>query len=160
MNIFVVDQDPTIAAQSLCDKHIPKMLLESVQLLCATYHTNGPLVLQVPYKVSYRNHPCTKWVRVSKDNFRWLTQHAKAIASEFNLRFHKMHACEKPLQWCEAYSSELTFSSIYLTDFTQAMPVLYKNKDAVTAYRTYYKMDKSRFAKWNKGRSAPDWWQP
>ena len=29
MNIFVVDQDPRIAAQSLCDKHVVKMILDS-----------------------------------------------------------------------------------------------------------------------------------
>ncbi len=32
MNIFVLDKDPAIAAQMLCDKHIVKMLLETAQL--------------------------------------------------------------------------------------------------------------------------------
>jgi hypothetical protein len=159
VNIFVVNQDPVIAAQSLCDKHVPKMLLESTQLLCSAFHTNGPLALNIPYKLSYKNHPCTKWVRQSQDNFEWLLQHSKGIVSEFNLRFNKPHACEKILNWCEQNMSELTFSARTLTDFAQAMPENYKSKDAVSAYRTYYRIDKSRFAQWNKGRNAPDWWQ-
>lgn len=158
MNIFVVNQDPVIAAQSLCDRHVPKMLLESAQLLCSAFHTNGPLVLNIPYKLSYKNHHCTKWARQSTDNFNWLLQHAKGIASEFNLRFNKLHSCEKILSWCEQNMSELAFPATSLTDFAQAMPVTYKNKDVVKAYRAYYKTDKSRFARWSKGRSAPDWW--
>lgn len=33
MNIFVVDTDPRKAAQSLCDKHVVKMVLETAQIL-------------------------------------------------------------------------------------------------------------------------------
>ena len=33
VNIFIVHADPVVAAQSLCDKHVPKMLLESAQML-------------------------------------------------------------------------------------------------------------------------------
>ena len=35
MNIFYVDQDPVVAAQMMCDKHIIKMILESAQMLCS-----------------------------------------------------------------------------------------------------------------------------
>ena len=35
MNIFYVDRDPVIAAQMMCNKHIPKMILESAQMLCS-----------------------------------------------------------------------------------------------------------------------------
>ena len=34
----------------------------------------------------------------------------------------------------------------------------YKNKDYVTAYRKYYIGEKKPFAKWIKGRPAPEWW--
>ena len=33
MNIFVVDEDPVIAARQLCDKHVVKMILETAQML-------------------------------------------------------------------------------------------------------------------------------
>ena len=30
--------------------------------------------------------------------------------------------------------------------------------NSVTAYRRYYNNDKKYFAKWEKGRSCPEWW--
>ena len=33
MNIFCLHEDPKIAAQMSCDKHVVKMILESAQLL-------------------------------------------------------------------------------------------------------------------------------
>jgi hypothetical protein len=38
------------------------------------------------------------------------------------------------------------------------MPDQYRNKNYVTAYRDYYKGEKT-FAKWEKGRQQPEWWQ-
>ena len=37
MNIFVVDEDPRVAAKSLCDKHVVKMIVESGQMLSTTH---------------------------------------------------------------------------------------------------------------------------
>ena len=37
MNIFILDEDPHVAAQMLCDKHVPKMIIESAQML-STVH--------------------------------------------------------------------------------------------------------------------------
>ena len=34
MNRFIVDEDPVIIAESLCDQHIVKMPLEEAQMLC------------------------------------------------------------------------------------------------------------------------------
>ena len=45
-----------------------------------------------------------------------------------------------------------------LTPFAQAMPDQYKCIDAVRAYRNYYRCEKAYFAKWQKGRAAPQWW--
>ena len=38
MNIFVLDEDPTTAAQMHCDKHVPKMCVEAAQMM-AYYHS-------------------------------------------------------------------------------------------------------------------------
>ena len=45
-----------------------------------------------------------------------------------------------------------------LTPFAQAMPDEYKSANAIDAYRRYYIMEKAYFAKWDKGRAAPQWW--
>jgi len=43
--------------------------------------------------------------------------------------------------------------------FPQCMPDQYKVEgDPVAAYRNYYKGEKAYFARWNKGRASPEWW--
>jgi hypothetical protein len=37
MNIFILSQDPVTAAQMQCNKHIPKMIVESAQMLCTSH---------------------------------------------------------------------------------------------------------------------------
>ena len=37
MNVFVLDDDPVVAAQLQCDKHVVKMIVESAQML-STIH--------------------------------------------------------------------------------------------------------------------------
>ena len=41
MNIFFLDKTPEKSAQYLCDKHIPKMLLESCQMLSTALRPAG-----------------------------------------------------------------------------------------------------------------------
>ena len=46
MNIFFVDPDATKAAQSLVDKHVVKMVLESAQLLSTAHRVlDGHMVV-------------------------------------------------------------------------------------------------------------------
>lgn len=154
MNIFATDLDPHVSARNLCDKHVPKMLLESCQMLCSPYPINI-----APYKRSYYNHPCTIWVRLSIENYEWLLLHADGISKEYSFRFGKYHKCNKVLNWCVDNYKLLNLPSIGLTKFAMAMPDIYKNtNDPINAYRSYYKGTKGRFAKWTKGRSSPVWW--
>ena len=37
MNLFVLNENPVIAAQEQCDKHINKMVIESAQMLSTTH---------------------------------------------------------------------------------------------------------------------------
>jgi len=41
MNIFFLDKTPYKAALALCDKHVPKMLLESCQMLSTAVQANA-----------------------------------------------------------------------------------------------------------------------
>ena len=73
MNIFVVDQDPVTAANSLCDKHVPKMIVETTQMLVSALRRHGasdddvPLTKSgTPHKGGYPNHPATRWVGDSR----------------------------------------------------------------------------------------------
>ena len=48
MNIFVLDDDPAIAAQMMCDKHIPKMIVETFQMLGSALRRHGATDEQMP----------------------------------------------------------------------------------------------------------------
>ena len=149
MNIFVLDKNPHVAAMYACDKHVVKMILESAQMLCSVQPEGT-----APYKRSFYNHPCTKWVRASSANYDWLIEHARALCTEYTRRYGKVHKSEKVIDWCDANRPELP--DVGLTPFAQAMPEDYKNEDAVEAYRTYYRNDKRRFATW-KDVDPPTW---
>lgn len=84
MNIFVTHADPYLSALWLDDKRRNKMLLESVQLMCTVVRVLDPNVVWPSlYKATHVNHPCAKWARASKENFRWLYKHAGALANQW-----------------------------------------------------------------------------
>ena len=80
MNIFVVDEDPEVAARQLCDKHVVKMILESAQMLCTVAHEHG---FVAPYKKAHPKHPCTLWAGKSPENWSWLIAHGLAMPEQY-----------------------------------------------------------------------------
>jgi len=172
MNIFVVETDPTSAAQSLCDKHVPKMTVESVQMLVSALRRHGatdndvPLTAKgTPHKGGYSNHPSTRWAGDSSENFFWLFEHAVALCDEFSFRFNKEHACFKQLD--KILESENFIPRGGLTDIALCVGEELHTKfgktyahidEAVDIYREFYIIDKTDFAKWDKGRTFPSWW--
>lgn len=155
MNIFVLHTDAKLAAEMMCDKHVPKMVLETAQLLCSIY-PNG----KAPYRRTHYNHPCAKWARQYSENYWWLLQHGHHLAMEYERRYHKMHKSYKVISWCIDHWHQLELSRKAPKDieFVQCMPEQYKiPNDPVQAYRNYYIGEKARFAKW-KYTDPPDWW--
>jgi len=66
MNIFVLDTDTKTCAQYHCDKHVVKMILESIQILPTALNKKG---FVTPFKSTHHNHPCVLWAESSYDNF-------------------------------------------------------------------------------------------
>ena len=160
MNIFVLDEDPVIAAQMQCDKHIVKMPLETAQMLCSVWHRYG-LGDKVPYKEAHKKHPCTLWAGDSMDNYNWLWLHGMELCFEYTRRYNKIHKCQQVIMDLSYPSpSKFNFDNYFGTPHPQCMPDEYKcaSDDAVLAYRKYYVNDKKDIAKWEKGRDAPDWY--
>lgn len=153
MNIFVLDRDPKIAAQMMCDKHVVKMVLEAAQMLSTIQHKNG---MEPPYKPTHANHPCTRWAGTSTQNYSWLWHHGMSLCEEYTHRYGKTHKCQQlitgPLATVPPLPSDV------MTPFAQAMPEQHKRPDAVEAYRQYYIHEKARFAKW-KNREVPEWFK-
>ena len=150
MNIFVLDENPVIAANYACDKHVVKMILESAQMLCAVQPEGT-----APYKRSFYNHPCTKWVRASTENYEWLIDHAMGLCSEYTRRYDKVHKSQKVIEWCNANRPELPTGS--LTEHHKCMPDHCKTESVVESYRQYYVIEKSYFAQWKDG-NIPEWY--
>jgi len=182
MNMFVLHSDPIIAARMVCDKHCPKMIVESGQMLSTAHRMIDGYIEKRPsksglrlinywvhpdkeledilYRAVHHNHPCTIWTRESKENYQWHYEHFIGLCDEFEKRFGKVHATrqklEDPLR--EAPSNMLNSN---ITTFPQAMkkyPECMVEGDPVQAYRNYYHYSKP-FAKWEKGTPAPDWWE-
>lgn len=153
MNIFVLDEDPVLAAQMLCDKHAPKMALEYAQLLCGVFPENS-----APYKRTHYNHPCSLWARQSIQNYDWLIEHALETFNQYSFRFKREHKSFEVLAWCDSNKKILKFPQNKLTSFAVAMPEEFRLKGVVESYRNYYIKSKSRFAKWEKGVLAPEWY--
>lgn len=150
MNIFYVEANAALAARSLCDKHVVKMILESAQLLSSAHEK--PIV-SAPRSVY--NHPCAKWVRLSHVHYRWLLLHMKELLNEYTFRYGKAHAYEKYVSVL-ADTREINFSQKFWTDPPLAMPVEYHSDTAVDSYRHYYRVGKRHLHSWTK-RGAPTW---
>ena len=157
MNIFFLDKTPEKSAQYLCDKHIPKMLLESAQMLSTAIqrHTGE---LDYLYKSAYPKHPMTIWVGDNRDNFTWALYNAFCINNEYEYRFKKNHKSYKVIKNIIDFELMAHIPDGDFTDPPQCMPDEYKDNDYVTAYRNFYKGEKEYFAKWEKGRQQPEWW--
>ena len=183
MNIFVLDEDPVQAARYLDDVRLPKMCVESAQMMAASLRRHGatdeqmPLTkpkwinaldgtdtmwfVQTPYLGGYKHHPCTVWAGDSRANFVWLALHAIEQCKEYTRRFGKEHACYGPINHMARMWKTAKFEENYMTPFAQAMPDEYKDDDdVVKAYRSYYKSKE-----YSKGgvkyirADVPTWWE-
>jgi len=148
------------------DKHVSKMILEAVQMLCTTMHIVDPdnEVSQVIklYKIAHKNHPVTIWMRTSLANYMWTLDLVNAMHDEWKYRYdhppEKLHKSYIVATYLRKYAPTADkFPETGLTAFAQAMPTECKSEDAVEAYRRYYQTpDKQKIATWKK-REHPTW---
>ena len=183
MNIFALSKCPRKAAQYLIDKHVVKMILESVQMLCTAFVLVAPpealaeLEKKVKlYKPCHKNHPCTIWARERKVNFVWLCCLASQIGKEYTFRYKKTHKSEKLIKplldaILKLNANETNFvidntlSKLKLTDFALAMPDEIRKgktrapiKEAIELYKKYYfKKLENSWAVYKRGREPPIW---
>jgi len=151
MNIFLLDKNPRKCANSHCDRHVVKMILESAQMLCTTHWATGAVA---PYKPTHINHPCTIWVRESLENYVFLCELALELCREYTWRYGRVHKTQEIIEWCFANKPKLPSNG--LTSFAQAMPDKFKSGNAVNSYRNYYSKAKKHLLKYTK-RTMPSW---
>lgn len=157
MNIFVLHDNPVVAARYLCDKHVVKMTLETAQILSTVWHQYNEEIPEPHYRSTHENHPCVKWAGMTKDNYQWLVAHGRALVAEHHLRYpasptHGSSAIIEAL----ARPPRAIENRQGLTPYAQAMPEQYRREDAVVAYRLYYLSEKSHMATW--ANCEPPYW--
>lgn len=181
MNLFILDTCPIEAAKQQCDKHVPKMIVESAQMLSTAHRMldgdlerrpskSGKTMVKywkmksnhfesLLYKAVHMHHPCTVWTMESSDNYRWHYDHFLALCDEYTYRYGKIHKTDRVLR--EALG-ELPLNIDYgpMTPFKLAMksnPECIALGDPVKAYQAFYQTKQDRFKMvWTK-REVPSW---
>ena len=154
MNLFVLDEDPAVAAEYHCDKHVVKMILETAQIL-STVHRKYGYDGDELYRKTHANHPCTVWAGESTENYRWAHDLFVALCDEYTLRYGRVHASQRLVEPLAEPPAGVSHGK--LTPFAQAMPEDVRGDNAVEAYRRYYMTHKATIARWAHGPKPP-WW--
>lgn len=171
MNIFFLSFDPEECARYYCDQHVLKLIIEIAQMLYCAHHVcekNDKWKKSSPdnaYKQCFTNHPITKWCRQSKEHYSFACKLGLELCKEYTYRYNKIHKTQKHLEWLKehsnlAFDTNLEYSQKQyvsrkilnnkLTPIPLAMPSEYNDPDPITAYRTYYKEEKLKFARYTK----------
>ena len=120
-----------------CDKHVFKMILETVQMICTTHHLLGGNDHDIPYKSTHVNHPCNRQLRDSVENYNWLMSLITYLNDEYR------HSYDKDVNH-KSYDAvknppDPNLPNIPRTRFARAMPNEIKiNQGIVKSYRNHY----------------------
>ena len=179
MNRFIIEDTPDAIARSLCDQHIVKMPLEEAQMMCTAVWELEPRWAEKYglYKPVHKKHPCTLWVMKSSGNFAFAFALYDAMLKEYTFRYGREHGAGKHRKVLKSlrFIAPLiptTREPVFpqkdpLSPYTglTAHPQCFSGHDdcktdedwPIVAYRAFYTIDKSRFARYNKGRDKPFW---
>lgn len=179
MNLFILDNDPVIAAQSQCDIHVNKMIVESGQMLSTVHRMldgtmerrlskSGKVRVQywkldderedILYKACHFNHPCTIWTRESVGNYEWHYEHFIALCKEKEYRTGKEHLTYTKL----GKILKRPPYNILIDPMTPFKLAMKSNPECmmecpVESYRAFYQTKQHRFKmNWTK-RQVPEW---
>jgi len=139
MNIFFLHWKPKKAARYHLDRHVVKMILETMQLLCTAILCCDDTVEDLPCKMTHKNHPSAIWVRMSIANWLWLRDLGTSLCKEYTRRYGKKHRYNDSFDTLPLPQ----LPDIPFTPPTQAMPENYKRDNSsvdetIKAYRAYY----------------------
>ena len=163
MNRFIIEETPHKIAKSLCDQHIVKMPLEEAQMLCTALWHHVPDYAEEHdlYKPVHQKHPCTLWAMETRANYWFAMDLYGLMLLEYTKRYGKVHGASK--------HKEAIYQGTWLIpDLTDgkmtAHPQCFSGHDQlktdevfpILAYRRFYIVDKSRFARY-KYTEKPKW---
>ena len=174
MNIFYIDKDPSLAAKTMVDSHVVKMILESAQLLSTAHRVlDGDEFISfsgkrkvtryvlpddresILYSATHINHPSSVWVRQSDQHYNWLVYHFVALCEEYTVRYKKTHKSQTLFPYLKNLPTNIPKAGF--TSPPCAMDDAYIiSEDAVENYRNYYSCGKSHLHQWTN-RPIPEW---
>lgn len=154
MNLFASSPDPVVAASSLADRHVVKMVVETAQILSTALILRGHDGSGL-YKPTHRAHPSVVWAASDDRALCWALDHGLALLNEYTVRYQKQHksaavydviaglvaACEPP------------------DAFVYVGPDEHGDSDPHLAYRRYLAAKYAAWgamARWTR-RARPDW---
>jgi hypothetical protein len=93
------------------------------------------------YRPVHLHHPCTRWIRASKENYLFACELAIAIGEEYKFRYGKIHMCLEHATWLSNHVPNLPETG--LQRFAVAMKDEYKiSDDPIECYHHYYRTSK------------------
>jgi len=182
MNIFALSPVPEVAAKWHCDKHVPKMIVESAQMLSTAHRVLDGILDRRPsksgktrvkywelgddredilYKAVHVGHPCTLWTMESYSNYKWHYELFKCLCKEYTHRYGKKHLSEK-LLLDVLKEAPKNIKKSHMTPYALAMgsnPECIDYDNPIASYQTFYQTKQKRFSrKWQK-RETPQWFK-
>jgi len=172
MNIFYLHENPTIAAELHCDKHVVKMIIEYAQLLSTAHRmldgkhyiddSSGRRIqrwrlngdMNNLYKASHVNHPSNIWVRENAVHYQFVYDLFAALCKEYTYRYARAHLTEtKLLNLLNQLPHNIDLCA--WREPPQCMPDDVKMISSVDGYHKYYNKYKKDFAVWT-ARPTPE----
>lgn len=155
MNIFVLDTDLRKNAESYCDQHLVKMILETAQMMCTVVQEFGGVA---PYKATHRNHPCTRWLMENGGNWDLLFDLVTKLNDEYKSIFnhtenHKSYNVILGLKKPTYVSNVFTGMFNAVTDDVRRENIV----NTIKLYRDYYRSKSQNINMRWTGRSKPSW---
>lgn len=160
MNIFVFHEDINKNVKMYCDKHVVKMLTETMQILCTTYrllNNVSEAENNILFKATHKNHPCCVWARKSYGNYKYLIELFYALHDEWNYRYghDKIYKNLDAIFILESLDNS-KFLLQSKTKHIQCFDDKYKCENPIEGYRKYFVNEKRRLFSW-KNRDIPNW---
>lgn len=137
MNVFVCDYDPIVAAKSLADKHVVKMVVETTQLLSTACHLQN-ISFEGQYKATHKHHPCLIALLEQPAFLQWTIAHGVALCHEYTERYQREHKSEQIMAYAAKHLQ--TDHCIVMSDFDtfpRAVFDEFKTLPVVDAYRAH-----------------------
>ena len=154
MNLFVTSLSPTLAAQSLCDIRLRKMILETAQLLCTELRRRGAGYM--PYRPTHPMHPVTLSLR-NDATLLWVEEYFIELETEYVHRFGKTHKSYEDCfpkvryaigRYANLKASGATFANCARND---SLGLDFTHTNIVYAYQLYLN------ARWERDTRLPQW---